>query len=161
MSVRDDIEKRIVKEKQKISDLQKQIERSNAFVQGMQEALKLLSGNSKGIEPAKEISYFRSGDTKSAYETLKQTGSPMHIDELLSAIGKPISKQNRASLASSLHRAAKRSGIVKSIGNNTFSLSEISTNGRTNESVDKEVLLKLPDNFGEDIKPKDNDDIPF
>jgi hypothetical protein len=158
MSAREDIEKRIEKEKQKVSDLQKQIERSNAFIQGMREALQLISGNIKVVESPKETSYFRAGDTKNAYEILKQTGKSMHIDELLNSIGKPVNKQTRASLGSSLRRVAKRSGIVKCIGNSTFSLSDL-INETTN--IDKKDIIKLPDSFGSDSEQTEPKDIPF
>jgi hypothetical protein len=159
MSAREDIQKRITKEKQKIADYQKQIERSNAFIQGMQEALDLLSGNPKAVKKVKESSYFRAGDTKNAYDVLRRNNIPMHIDDILLAIGKPINRKNRASLASSLHRAAKKSGIVRSMGNNNFSACDEATSLDTQN--DNEVSIDFPDNFGEDIKIDNKKDIPF
>jgi hypothetical protein len=147
MAVREDIEKRIEREKQKISDLQKQIERCNAFILGMQEALKFIPKTGEKI--TKEY-YFRSGDTKQAYEVLKQSAKPLSINEILSLIGKEPTKQNKASLSSSLHRAVKKSGLIKKVASNMFTITENEVNKEVEEPID------LPDGFGKDEK-----DIPF
>jgi hypothetical protein len=154
MGIKEDIEKRIEKERQKISDLRSQIELAESFVQGLQEALRLIP-RSDSTKHTQIGFYFRSGDTKQAYEELKKSGKPMRIDEILRAIGKSDNRQNRASMASSLHRAAKKSGIIKKVGANTFAVSDMVI------GINEEESVSLPDNFGSDRETQEPKDIPF
>ncbi len=154
MSGKDGIERRIEREREKIADLQHQIQLSESFIQGLQEALRLIPrGQANASSTTATTAYhFRSGDTKNAYEVLLTSGKPMRIHDILQAIGKGDTRQNRASLASSLHRAAKKTGAIKPCGSSTFVASTVPA--YTQEPVN------LPNDFGDESKPN-KEDVPF
>ncbi|MEN8615456.1 hypothetical protein ABFB09_09355 [Dehalogenimonas sp. THU2] len=145
-SARVNIEKRIEKEKQKIVDLRQQVERSEAFIQGLQEALQMLP--KEKVEPqTKSSGYLRPGsDMQKIQELLKRTGHPLPIDEIIGKIGKQVSNATRASIASSLSRYVRKNEIFSRPGPNTFGLIEFASN-------------EIPEMFGGDIVSPD--DIPF
>ncbi len=143
MSARTDLEKRIEKEKQKIADLRSQIERSEAFMQGLQEALSMLP-KEKETRPSKSKvkGKIRCGsDMEKVYNLLRQNISPMHISEILVGIGKENTNANRMSLAGSLGRYVRNGKIFKRVGPNSFSL--IDTTGTRSTRT-----IELPPEFG-------------
>jgi hypothetical protein len=122
MAVRANIEKRIEKEKQKIIELHSQIEKAEAFIQGLQEALQMIPKEKTGDSP-KSKGYLREGsDMQKIQELLKKVGRPMHIDEILAGIGKSVDKATRASVVSSLHRYSRKGDIFNRVGPNQFTL---------------------------------------
>lgn len=141
MDIRNDLERRITKEQQKITDLRSQLDRAEAFVLGLQEALRMLPGSREKRSATGKLG-FRSGNVKKTYDLLKQAGKPMQISEILIGIGKTDTKANRASLASSLYRSARKGGLIKKIGANLFSLQEIQAEVRE--------TFNLPANFGKE-----------
>jgi len=150
MSVRTDIEKRIEKERQRVTELQNQVEKSESFIQGMQEALKMLPKESekdtRRMSKTKTTTTFRTGsDVEKAYSLLRETGKPMHISEILVGIGKEDTKANRMSLSSSLSRYVRNDELFKRPAPNSFALKE------TKESV-ATMALNLPAAFGTEEK---------
>jgi hypothetical protein len=92
---------------------------------------------------------------KKTYELIKKVGKPLNIGEILVGIGKEDTKQNRASLASSLYRSSKNGGLIIKADSNLFSIQ-----GLQSKAKDKEI--NLPPNFGKDDgKETEPDDIPF
>ena len=140
MAVRANIEKRIEKEKQKIVELSSQIEKTEAFVQGLQEALQMLP-KEKSVDLPKPKGYLREGsDMQKVQELIKKVGRPMHIDEILVGIGKTVDKATRASVVSSLHRYSRKGDIFNRVGPNQFSL--------LNLDQEEKEHPDLPPNFG-------------
>jgi hypothetical protein len=80
----------------------------------------------------------------------------MNITEILIGIGKEDTKQNRASLASSLYRSSKKGGFIVKVDANLFSIQELQS------KVKEKELFTLPTNFGKDDKKEDESEvIPF
>jgi len=143
MDARRALEKRIEKETQMIADLQIQIERAESFVRGLEEALSMLP---KEKEPKRGKSKLkgklRSGsEVEKAYNFLRQNASPMHISDILIAIGKENTKANRMSLVGSLGRYSRKGQFFSRVGPNIFTLKEFA-NTRAKMSLD------LPEEFG-------------
>ena len=138
MKARRDIERRIEKEKQKIADLKSQIEYVEAFIQGLQEALRVLpkhyndkARKGKGtIRPGSDMAKIR--------DLIKKTGRPMYIGEIVKGLGRPDTKANRTSIAGSLGRYVRFGEVFKRVRPNTFTL------------IDMESLpeVELPPDFG-------------
>ncbi len=136
----------IQKEKQKILGFEGQIKHSQSFMLGLQEALRLLP-KSSDIEPiqTQPKSTFRAeSDAKKAYSFLTQIAKPMGITQILEGIGKPDTKQNRASLASSLYRSARKGNEIIKVGANLFTVQGI----QTESTVKPKETLDLPPDFG-------------
>ncbi len=129
MSIRTDLERRIEKEKQKVTELRSQIDKSEAFIQGLQEALKL-TPKEAGKDTRRTVKHkaaksFRAGsDVAKTYSLLQQTGKAMHISEILIGIKKEDTKANRLSLSSSLSRYVRNNQIFSRPKPNSFGLKE-------------------------------------
>lgn len=147
MSVRTDLEKRVEKEKQKLVELRSQVERSEAFLQGLQEALNMLPKEkeprqSKSKTKSKLKGKLRSGsDMEKVYNLLRQNTSPMHISKILVGIGKEDTNPNRMSLAGSLGRYVRNGRIFSRVGGNLFTLKEF-------VDTKAKMRLDLPKEFG-------------
>jgi hypothetical protein len=129
MSARTDLERRIEKEKQKVADLRSQTERLEAFIQGLQEALKILPRDgekeTRRASKAKTTTTFKPGsDVEKAYKFLRQAAKTMHISEILVGIGEEDTKANRLSLSSSLSRYVRKNQVFTRPRPNSFALKE-------------------------------------
>ncbi|MSQ27447.1 MAG: hypothetical protein EXR51_04835 [Dehalococcoidia bacterium] len=114
MSQQPEIEARIVRERKKVVELRSEIIRREAFIQGLEAALGLLSGNRPvgGYQPQGE-SLRLGSDVSRAQELLSRARRPLHISAILTGIGKEDTKQTRASLGSSLARYARKGEIFQ------------------------------------------------
>ncbi|MCX5703572.1 MAG: hypothetical protein NT066_03670 [Candidatus Omnitrophica bacterium] len=143
MAGRNDIEKRIEKERRQILELRNQIAHSEAFILGLQEALKLLPKEKTINNHA--VSKLRDGsDVKKIYEFLLQVDKPLHIEEILAGIGKENTKINRLSITGSINKYVRDRKIFQRVGPNQFALI-----AAANVSV-KDVVA-LPAEFGKDV----------
>ncbi len=152
MSIRSELEKRIEKEKQKVSELREQLNKAESFMQGLQEALKMLPRDVDSISDAKGL--LRPGsDMQKVQELLRKTKTPMYIVDILKGIGKPNTKENRASVGGSLNRYSRNEEIFKRVGPNQFSLLELDVENNHEDD--------LPSDFGKEEKFVEPGDIPF
>jgi hypothetical protein len=143
-----DIERRIIREQQKLDELKAQVERQEHFILGLREALRLLPKDRRAGAP--EATQLRPGsDVAKVRETLQRRGRAMHVSEILEAIGKSDTRSNRISIASSLGAYARRGDVFTHEGPNTFGLSELSDSRGTGGGGIG----------GEDVVPADDD--PF
>ena len=130
MNIRGDLEKRIEKERQKVLELRAQVEKSEAFILGLQEALKMLPKDGvrePGRRSASKVPELRSGgNVEKTYNLLRQLGKGAHISEILVGIGEEDTKAKRLSLSSTLSRYVRSGEIFGRTGPNTFALKEIS-----------------------------------
>lgn len=110
MSVQADLESRVARERKRVTELRNEIIRREAFVQGLEAALNLLSAD----RPQDLGESLRSGsDVSKAQQLLSVTKRPLHISDILKGIGKEDTKQNRASLGSSLARYARKGEVFQ------------------------------------------------
>ncbi len=138
MSARSDIERRIEKEKQKLLELRAQIDKSEHFVLGLQEALKFVPQDSHG--PQQRAVLQPGSAVKKAEELLRQTGKPMHMTDIVKGIGNPVDSQ--PSLVSSISRYVKKGVIFKRLGPNTYGLLE------WDARAGQKIPIDLPPTFG-------------
>jgi DNA-directed RNA polymerase delta subunit len=174
MGIREDLEKRIIKEQQKINLLKSQILKSEGVLQGLQEAIKLVPGSSDNTElkSTKTISFYDTRHTREgsvveqARELLLTNGKPMRLQEIVIGLGRENTKAVRASVVSSLSRRARKHQIFVYTGPNEFGLIEWQNKhpesprlppefGQTKTSTDSTQVQNIePD---EDIIPDDID----
>ena len=72
------------------------------------------------------------GELALARDAIKAHGSSMHLDNILMAINKELTRENKASLAGSLNRYSKEGQVLCKEGPNTYGLLEFK-NGETME----------------------------
>jgi hypothetical protein len=143
MGVREEFQKRIDKKQQEIHDLETKIREANVYLQALLDSMKWLP---RDESPYGGIQLLRPGTTLAkAQEAIKKAGHPMHVADILKAIGKMSDKKNRVSLGGSLSGYVRRREIFTRPAPNTFGLIEMENSA--NGSVKTEGS-ELPEKFG-------------
>ena len=154
MSERTIILDKIQKKEQEIQTLEEKLRGAKIYVQALQDVLSALSreGDDSQVD-----AILRSGSSvAAAREAILRSGKPVNISELLAALGRGVTKEGRASLASSLAAYVRKGEIFTRPAPNTFGLIEL---GHTQEPLNTEP----PAEFGKK-SPADEDldtEIPF
>jgi len=159
VGVRQNLEKKIEQKRLEIVELEAKLREMHAFIQGMQEALKVLPRDAVAGAPAQSL---RAGsDMANARDYLARIGRPAHISEIMEELNKDGSETRQStSVSSSLASYARKGEIFKRTAPNTFAL--IDPIGAIYE--EKAELSEPPDNFGTDepeVATVADDDIPF
>lgn len=135
MGVRRKIERKIREKENEIHELNLKLREGVAYLQALQDALKLIprdegddeneNGEEATVKPGSAIA--------EVLNVLKAHGKPMHIMEILPAIGREATPENRASVGSSIAAYVRKRQIFTRPAPNTFGLTEwaISSAGAT------------------------------
>ena len=144
MSGRRKIEERIRRKEAEIQELEGKVREARAYVQALQDVLRMLPREATGLGPAElgETELRPGSMVAEARDAILAEGKPLHVSKLLAAIGKEMTPQNRASLSGSLAAYVRRREIFTRPAPNTFGLVEL---GRESESVRD---ADIPDDFG-------------
>ncbi len=146
MAGRNKIEERILKKEQEIQELEMKIREARAYVQALQDVAKLLPREQEG-EKAAEAVLRPGGSIYDAHTAILKAGKPLHIVELLHAMGREVDRKGRIGLASSLAAYVRRNEIFTRPKPNTFGLIELQSAPRGGE-VKK--MGMPPEDFGLD-----------
>ncbi|HEY4742646.1 MAG TPA: hypothetical protein VIH76_18765 [Candidatus Acidoferrales bacterium] len=122
MSLRNEILKRIERKEAEVREHEYAIREGKAYLQGLQETLKLIpKDDTFGTQ---EVTLRHGSNIAKAHEALKAAGKPLHITEILKAIGQPIDKKHRLALGGSIAAYARKDAIFTKTAPNTFGLIE-------------------------------------
>ena len=139
MGLREDLTKKIERKRQEIADLEGQIREANSYIQALEDTLKLLPR--EGANEGRAALFLRPhSSVAKARDVLKKANKPLHVNEILSGIGKPQDRANRSGLNSSLSMYVRKREIFTRPAPNTYGLIEFDVT-----SADGVVL---PDDFG-------------
>lgn len=156
MSAREKLEQRIEEKEEEIYNYEMKAKEARIYVQALQEALRLLP--KEAPDGGVDVTLRTGTNLDKARETLRAKGQPMHIADLLKALGKPDDNVNRAALSGSISAYVRKGQVFTRPAPNTFGLAEF---------VAKPTLPKgPPPDFGRDGQiPNEegvaDDDIPF
>src|SRR5437870_2514462 len=129
MGLRDQIQKKIDNKQQELSDLENRIREVKSYIQALQETIKMVpreQGDMFQTQDTARITVLRHGSTLSqAREAILKAAKPLYITEILSAIGKSDTKDNRISLSGSLAAYVRKGEIFTRPKPNTFGLKEL------------------------------------
>ncbi len=158
MSTRRKFEERIRRKEAEIQELEMQVREGRAYVLALQDALKLLPRESLSGGTDSEEDVLRAGSMVAmARDVLHSNGRPLHLLDILTAIGKEPSPANRASLGGSLAAYVRKGEIFSRPAPNTFGLIDFPAVSRTD----------IPAGFGRrgeaasEPEPEDDEEIPF
>jgi hypothetical protein len=156
MSIRSQVEKKIDNKKLEIVELEAKLREAGAFLQGLQEALKVLPKDDTANDRDADSILRPGSNMAKARDALKRAGKPMYINDLLKAMGLDLTKKNRVSVSGALGSYARKGEIFTHKGPNIFGLIEFNDQAASDEP---------PDNFGVD-QPAEvpviiEDDTPF
>lgn len=137
---REELQKRIDKKQQEIQEFRLKIRECEAYIQGLQETIKLLP---KDIAGAPDVVLRPGTLLAKTRDVIKQAGKSLYINEILKSIGRPADKNNRVALSGSLSVYVKRGQIFTRPAPNTFGLLELSPNGK-----EPKLETEPPETFG-------------
>ena len=125
MALREDIQKKIEKKVQDLAELDSAygINRASvqAYIQAMQDMLKVLPREASESRPANMV--LRPGSAMAqARDVIQKAGRPLHIAEILRAMGRSVDKEMRTSVGGSLSNYVRRGEIFIRTAPNTFGL---------------------------------------
>jgi len=147
MNQRRKIEERLRKKEQEIREFEAKIRDARIYVQALQDVLKILP---RGSERNIRAGALRPGSGMAKVrEFILEKGRPGHVTELLEALGRPATREARASLSGSLAAYERKGEIFTRPSPNTFGLIEL---GHENED-DASPESEPPAGFGEDEPP--------
>lgn len=149
MGLTDDLARRVERKRQEIAVLEQQLMAAKAYLQAMDEALKLAE-RSSSPSAMKDVSRgLRKGSMPAkAFPVLKRAGRTMYLTALLEGMGVPVTAKNKRSLASALSAYARKGEIFTRPEPNTFGLVEFEQRGG-GEDAD---LLDEPDSVQAHLK---------
>ena len=138
MGIRQDFERRIIKKQQEIADLELQIRDAKSYLQALQDSLKLIPRDATSNGGSADADLRPGTSLSKAREAIRKAGKPLHINDLLVAIGRVVDKKSKVSLAGSLSNYARKQEIFTKTAPNTFGLKE----------SDSSTEEHLPESFG-------------
>jgi hypothetical protein len=139
MGIRENLQKLVAKKAEEITALELQIREAKAYIQGLQDSMKLLPRDGSGVT---EYTLREGSALAKTRDVLKSAGTPMPILDILKALGKPTDKENRTSLAGTLSGYARGGKVFTKTAPNTFGLLEF---GTVQSGTDGD---EIPEDFG-------------
>lgn len=138
MGLREEIQRKLDKKEEEKWNLLDQIRACDIYISSLQDVLKMMP---REAEPGKERSLRPGTAVSQARDAIRKAGKPLHIGQLLEALGKADSKKHRLALSGSLATYVRREEIFTRPEPNTFGLMEFRQNGE--EYSEDESLAKL------------------
>jgi hypothetical protein len=163
--MRQEIQKRIKKKQAELKSyetkqmmLQGDMEKLRAVISELESILRSLPN--EDIEGAKAEREPRFGtDVYRAREALRNAGGPLHISQILQAMGEEPTKAKRSSVSSQIAAYAKANAIFESYGGNTFGLKDYGP--RSLRDLVPAGTVFAPDLDSADDDSRSEEDIPF
>ena len=141
MRLREKVQKEIEKKQEEVRGLEGQILACNVYIQAFQDTLKMIP---KDQEPSSTEVTLRHGSlVAKARDVIRSAGKPLHVGEILAAMGKPEGKKNRLGLSGSLSAYVRDGKIFTRPGPNVFGLIELSGNGANKPSGELSAPLNV------------------
>jgi hypothetical protein len=143
MGLREEITKKIEKKEQELATLYQQANDCQIYISSLQDVLKMLPRDTDG---GKEI-VLRAGSLISkARDILKKTQKPLHVTDLLTALGRPNTPKARLALSGSLSAYVRRDEVFTRPEPNTFGLKEFEkdASGKEEEILELEAASSTP-----------------
>jgi hypothetical protein len=145
MGARENLQRLLDRKAQEISELEHQIAMARVYLQAIQDSIKALPRDiaiqANGEEVASDL---RPGTLLArAREAIQKNGRPMHIGEILVAIGLENTKNARMSLVGSLGAYVRKGMVFTRPGPNIFGLV-----GMKSPKTESEQTQLLPEEFG-------------
>ncbi|MFZ0732211.1 MAG: hypothetical protein WAM79_07805 [Candidatus Sulfotelmatobacter sp.] len=123
MGLRENFQKLIDKKQQEIKALEIQVREANAYIQALQDSMKLLPRDPETNSNFEHV--LREGSTLAkTRDLLLKSGIPLPISEILKLLGKPQDTKHRISLAGTLSGYARKGRVFTKTAPNTFGLIE-------------------------------------
>jgi len=141
MISRQRLESKARQKEQEIQGLELSIREAKSYLQALQDMLKMLprDGDVRGADALRAGS-----ELAKTRDAIRAAGKPLHVSEILAAIGKENTKKNRVSLGGSLAGYVRKGAIFSKSAPNTFGLVELTldANAQSDGAVPPEKFGK-------------------
>jgi hypothetical protein len=128
MGAIENLQKLYDRKQQEVRQLEVKLREASAYLQAIQDSMKVLSREANGATVDSEEQTLRPGTSLAlARDVLRASGKALHVTELLKQMGKPTDKKTRVSLSSTLASYARDGQVFTRPAPNTFGLLEFST----------------------------------
>jgi hypothetical protein len=160
---RDKIVERMRKKEQEIQELESSIKDAKVYLQALQDVLRLFPRETEG--GGADVSLRAGSLVAQAREIILKHGAPMHVNDIVKAMGRDLTRTNQTGVAGSIAAYVRKGEIFTRTGPNTFSLIEL----ERAEPEEAPLADEPPPDFGQDPVPAEqpkstedfDDDIPF
>lgn len=126
MSERTIIEERLKKKQAEIDSLEEKIRAAKVYVAALRDVLREVDKSRQVGDDDPADAKLRPGSaTAQAREIILGRGEPVHIDDILEAMGKEVTRDTKASLAGSLAAYVRKQEIFTRPAPNTYGLVEL------------------------------------
>jgi hypothetical protein len=139
MNIREQFQRLLDRKQQEIRGLELELEKARTYVEALQDSMKLLPRDANGSSEANLRPDTALSKTR---DVLRKNGKPMHINDLLKALGSPADSKHKLSLGGSLANYVRKGQIFTRPAPNTFGLLEM------NGKEDSEAEDQIPEDFG-------------
>jgi hypothetical protein len=144
MGARESLQRMIDRKQQEIKQFEDNVRSAQVYIQALQDAMKSLPRESQSggtgdatLRPGTIVYKTR--------EVLRERGIPLHISDLLKAIGRSVDKNNRVAVAGTLSAYVRRGEIFTRPAPNTYGLVEMENGNKKTQPIMEE---ELPESFG-------------
>jgi len=149
MNNRRRIEEKVSRKEQEIQELEMKLREARSYIQALQDVMKLMPrDDSESVASQPGTATLRAGSHVSeARSAILKAGRPMHIVEILKAIGRPNDRKTKLAMAGSLATYVRRHEVFTRPKPNTFSLVELDAKTAAPTAT---ARASPPENFGLD-----------
>lgn len=154
MGARESLQRLADKKQAEITELERQLGMARIYLQAIQDSIRVLPRENSSPPEAGEEVTIRPGTTLfRAQEAIQKTGAPMHISEILQAIGIENTQKARVSLVGSLGTYVRRGAVFTRPAPNTFGLigmemAQMAHIEPKQKEEKSELKVNLPHDFG-------------
>ncbi len=158
MGLREKFQKRIDEKRQEIASLQNRIRDLKVYVQAVEDTMRLLPRENQ----EDRSSDLRTGtNIHKAYAALSERGAPMHISDIVKAIGKPDEHDNRVALGGSISAYVRKGQLFTRPAPNTFGLLEFPQKPAANVPPPNFGVEERDELDGSEAEAMEEDDVPW
>jgi hypothetical protein len=167
MALREQYQRLVDKKRTEIDDLRTQLTAAEAYIEAMQDAIKLLPKEPNGDSSASAFRLRENSKLAKVEAALRLARKPLPIGEILTLIGDDVTTANRTALSGSLGNYARQEKVFTKTGPNEFGLLEFGEmesagDAEPEEEEEKagEIQPAANDDFAQSAEISD-DDLPF
>ena len=139
-----------------IQSLEEKIKVARIYVKALEDVVRAIERGEPAAQDPGEASLRKGSLVAQARDVILAKGEPIHIDDLLSALGKEVTRESKASLAGSLAAYVRKEEVFSRPAPSTFGLIEL---GHLESNVSN--IVEPPVGFGQTFGSDMDDEIPF
>src|SRR5262245_40584436 len=102
MGLREDFFRRIEKKRAEVEVMRQALRLEERYLEALLDSYKLLPRSGEETNGAGPSTFRKGSNTAKAYEALKRAGHPMHVKDLVEAMGQKVNRSTTQGLSSSL-----------------------------------------------------------